>query len=204
MKDWRLIVEKALRIARTPLFVFSELDVEAAVSELVHASTRAKVNGLPVRHWLSLKTQPLPDLLRSWSNAGRSVEVVSEFELLAACAEGVDAEHILVNGVAKHRWLAGWTQPGLRVHFDSLREVRSLLACVKQGQWRIGLRLHVSQEHDPDDPKFGGQFGLTASECAEAYQMLRSAGADVEGFTFICGRTSKHLNCTPRRLTRFV
>ena len=53
------------------------------------------------RHWLSLKTQPVAPLLRWWREQGRPVEVVSEFELRAALAEGFAPENILANGPAK-------------------------------------------------------------------------------------------------------
>ena len=182
MIEWRHIVHAALQVEKTPVFVFSWPHVEEAVQELDQRSKT--VGGLPIRHWLSLKTQPLPELVRSWRRMGRGVEVVSAYELLAARAEGLDVDRILVNGVAKHCWLEGLSQPGLRVHFDSLREVETLCDRASKEKWRVGLRVHVSQEHDPDEPMFGGQFGLTAEECGLAYEHLRRAGVNIEGLHF--------------------
>ena len=68
MTEWKRIVEKALCIARTPVFVFSERQVKEAVAELEEAIRQH--GGLPIRNWLSLKSHPLPELVRSWSRAG--------------------------------------------------------------------------------------------------------------------------------------
>ena len=182
MSDWGPIVSRALQVEQTPMFVFSWPQVEQAIQELHRA--QESVEGLPVRHWLSFKTQPLQCLLKSWREAGRSVEVVSEFELLAARAEGFDVDRILVNGVAKHDWLQRRSERGLRVHFDSMSEIEALRELASEDNWRVGLRVRVSQEHDPDEPAFGGQFGLTADECGEAYEHLRCAGLDVESLHF--------------------
>ena len=164
------------------MFVFSWPHVEQAVQELQLAEESCE--GPPIRHWLSFKTQPLRYLVRSWREVGRNIEVASEFELLAAQTEGFDIDRILVNGVAKHNWLGPHSQRGLRVHFDSVREIEALGELASRDRWRVGLRVHVSQEHDPDEPAFGGQFGLTAEECGEAYDQLRSAGLGVESLQF--------------------
>ena len=182
MDSWDEIVAQALQIEQTPMYVMSWPHVEEALQELMQAG--AVAGGPPVRHWLSFKSQPLPELVRSWRAAGHGVEVVSEFELLAAQAEGFDVDHIVVNGVAKHAWLKPRSQAGLRVHFDSLEEVKALCRVALADRWRIGLRVHVSQEHDPDDPNFGAQFGLNTEECGVAYDLLRSAGLDIEGLHF--------------------
>ena len=125
MTEWIPIIERALQVERTPLFVFSWPRVRQAVDELNQAEH--SVPGLPVRHWLSFKTQPLQQVLRSWHENHGGVEVVSEFELIAARTEGFDVDRLLVNGVAKHAWLGRYSQTGLRVHFDSIDEIDGLL-----------------------------------------------------------------------------
>ncbi|MEI9864213.1 MAG: hypothetical protein WDN00_06605 [Limisphaerales bacterium] len=62
---------------------------------------------------------------------GRPIEVVSEFELRAALAEGFVPENILVNGPAKHHWLPQFDLPGLSVNLDSRAELDALLPCAK-------------------------------------------------------------------------
>lgn len=139
---------------------------------------------LPVRHWLSFKTQPVAPLIRKWRDLGYGVEVVSEYEFRAALKEGFPPAQILVNGVAKHRWLNNYQINGIRVHFDSLSEMESLLFHAKKSKWHVGLRCHVSEEYDPDEPTFGGQFGLLPSEVALASKQLSKAGMQTESVHF--------------------
>ena len=179
MTVWGDIVGRALRIERTPLYIFVWDRVLAAVQELEHHT-----GVLPTRHWLSLKTQPLKPLLNAWRATGRGVEVVSEFELLAARAQGFSTDQILINGVAKHHWLGPHTTPGMRVHFDSTAEIDALKELAVRDQWKVGLRIHVAQEHDPDELSFGGQFGLTRAECHAALSALHKIGLRLEGIHF--------------------
>jgi len=121
---WRRLVRAALsRHSPTPFYVFSALPIAERITELDQAlaaigflsqsrdlpafrsgaaSQRAKII---CRHWLSCKTQPVGPLLRWWRKQGRPIEVVSEFELRAALAEGFVPQNILINGPAKHHWL---------------------------------------------------------------------------------------------------
>ena len=134
MTEWADIVARALKVEGTPIYIFSWPHVEQALRELGVMN-----GGLAIRHWLSAKTQPLPRLFRAWRATGRGIEVVSEFEYLAARAEGYDVDKILINGVAKHHWLAHRDEHGLQVHFDSLAEVDSLKRRAAEGKWRVGF-----------------------------------------------------------------
>src|SRR5438876_1035876 len=69
-----------------------------AFSELSILSTR-----IPVRHWLSLKTQPIRSLLSQWRNLGLGVQVVGEYEVRAAQDGGFSTDFITVNGVGEAR-----------------------------------------------------------------------------------------------------
>ena len=61
---------------------------------------------MPVRHWLSVKTQPVKPLMIAWHREfGLGAEVISLFELLAAREVGFSVDSILLNGMAKHAWL---------------------------------------------------------------------------------------------------
>lgn len=131
-----------------------------------------------------MKTQPLKPLLRRWAERGWGAEVVSEFELRAAIAAGFAPEKILVNGVAKHSWLSRCLIPGLNVHIDSLTETAELAPWARDFNWRIGLRLHLSEEIDPDEPNFGGQFGMTGREARSALHLLQGTGLHVSGLHF--------------------
>ncbi len=112
---WKRLVREALLLSTpTPFYVFSALPIAERIAELdaalTHAGFKSEISNLKsqigLRRWLSCKTQPVAPLLRWWRYQGRPIEVVSEFELRAALAEGFAPENILVNGPAKHHWLA--------------------------------------------------------------------------------------------------
>jgi diaminopimelate decarboxylase len=153
--------------------------------------------GVPVQSWLSFKTHPLPPLVRKWIESGRGVEVVSEVELVAACRFGAASETLLVNGVAKQAWLRRRSMPRLRVHFDSLREIDALLDVAIGDRWRVGVRCQAPDERDARDPRFGGQFGMSAAEAVEALGRLTAAGAHVESMHF-------HLGQHPQSIDAYV
>lgn len=74
--------------------------------------------------------------------------------------------------------------PGLNVHIDSLTEAAQIASWARDFNWRLGLRLHVGEEFDPDEPQFGGQFGMSGSEAREALDLLRGKGLNVSGVHF--------------------
>jgi diaminopimelate decarboxylase len=131
-----------------------------------------------------LKTQPLPALVRWWRKQGFGVEVVSEFEFLAAIKEGFAPEDILVNGPAKHHWLPRVACERLRVNFDSPAEVEALLPLAKRLKWSCGLRLQTRMEFDPEDPQFPSQFGFDAAEAVSVLKKLKRSGIVLETVHF--------------------
>ena len=163
----------------TPFYLLAWEPVEAAVSKLARIRT-----AYPVRHWLSVKTQPVKPLLRRWAERGWGAEVVSEYELRAALAEGFRPEAVLVNGVGKHTWLNRFIPRRLNVNVDSVTEARGIAQLAYDLQWNVGLRLHMRGEFDPDDPTFGGQFGMSFDEAREALALLRHSGVSVVGLHF--------------------
>lgn len=168
---WTGLVAPLLDRLDTPFQVCSVAPLEARLAELERAFA-----GLPVRHWLSCKTQPLRPLLQWWCRQGRPIEVVSEFEFLAARAEGFPAEQILVNGPAKHHWLPRHALPRLHVNFDSVAETQVLAPLARRLHWVTGVRFHTREEHDPEDPAWPTQFGMAPGEMAAAARIWRRAG----------------------------
>jgi diaminopimelate decarboxylase len=178
LRFWKRLVREALRISgSTPLYVFSAKPVAQRIAELDSAFADSK---LPIRHWLSCKTQPIPVLLRWWRERGGDIEVVSEFELRAALTEGYTPDRILVNGPAKHHWLPKLPLRGLSVNFDSANELNALLPLAKTLGWRVGLRICTSQEFDPENPKLPTQFAFTPEEAKAALLKIKRAGVAVE------------------------
>jgi diaminopimelate decarboxylase len=176
---WRALVRPLLKDRSTPFYAFSLVPVRQALAELDR-----HFGHLPVRHWLSFKTQPLRPLLQWWQRDGRPIEVVSEFEFRAALAVGFAPERILINGPAKHRWLSAVARRGLLVNFDSPAEARQLAPLAKRLDWTCGVRLLTREEFDPESPDFATQFGLAPDEAVVAIQELKRANVRLETIHF--------------------
>lgn len=176
---WLRLVQNLLPRAPTPFFLFSVEPVQQALQTLYQ-----NLPGLPVRSWLSAKTQPLPALWQWWKQQGRPIEVVSEFELRAALAEGFPPGHILLNGPAKHHWLPQFHLSHFWVNLDSAAEAAALLPLARQRNWRLGLRLHLGEEHDPENPAYPTQFGLEPRAAAAVLKDLRRHGLEPEVLHF--------------------
>jgi diaminopimelate decarboxylase len=176
---WRRLVRGALERHETPFYLFSTQPLQQALDRL--ESIRP---GIPVRHWLSCKTQPVAPWLRWWRDQGRPIEVVSEFELLAARHEGFPAERILINGPAKHRWLTRYPLRNLSVHLDSWRELDVLPPLARRSNWRLGVRVLTGEEYDFDKPALPTQFGLEPAAAVRALRALLRAQARVESVHF--------------------
>lgn len=214
---WKRLAREALSLfTPTPFYIFSALPVAEKIAELDQALAGAGLQSAPgshqskvhCRHWLSCKTQPVAPLLRWWREQGRPIEVVSEFELRAALAEGFAPQDILVNGPAKHHWLPDIGAPStasarlksqrqragsetgapilreLSVNFDSPAEFAALLPLAKKLNWRCGVRINTSEEFDPENPQFPTQFGFAPDEAVSALRKLLRAKARVETVSF--------------------
>lgn len=193
---WKAHVRDALkRGATTPFYLFSAEPVAEALARIESLHF-----GRPAVHWLSTKTQPLPPLLRWWRAQGRPAEVVSEFEFRLARAAGFDTDTILFNGPAKHRWLPAVSTTGLRVNFDSERELDELLPLAKRDRWRVGLRLLTTEEFDPESPQYPTQFGFTPDEAMVAVRRLKHAGLAVETLHFHLRTNVAEAGCYARAL----
>src|SRR3954454_326411 len=105
---WKSRVVEAVAEVGTPSYISAWAPVQCAVDRL--ASIEAPV---PIRSWLSFKTHPLPSLAQSWLATGAGVEVFSEHELATVLSLGCPADQMLINGVAKHRWLVRLHLPRL-------------------------------------------------------------------------------------------
>jgi diaminopimelate decarboxylase len=89
----------------------------------------------------------------------------------------------------------------LTVHFDSLDEVRELAKVARRLEWHTGIRLHVADEFDPDEPRFGGQFGLSADEARVALDILRAEGVAAESVQFHLRSNVEDVECYRRALS---
>lgn len=184
--DWRERVRRAVEREGTPCYVAAWQPVADALARL-----DAIDSPMPVRSWLSFKTHPLEPLAQRWLRSGRGIEVVSERELVTVRGLGAGVDQILVNGVAKQSWLARRSVPRLRVHFDSAREIATLLPLALEHRWRVGVRVQTPDECDRREPAFRGQFGLAPQEAVDALRTLHGAGADLQSVHVHLGQ-SRH------------
>jgi diaminopimelate decarboxylase len=223
---WQRLAREALSLPTpAPFYIFSALPIGDRIRELDQAlggagfqtgnppSLRSGASSRPpkivCRHWLSCKTQPVAALLRWWRGQNRPIEVVSEFELRAALAEGFEPQNILLNGPAKHHWLpqicgapvsarARFTRKhqragsetgaplwhDLSVNFDSPAEVAALLPLARKLNWRCGVRVNTNEEFDPENPEFPTQFGFTPDEAVTALKKMLRAKTRLETVSF--------------------
>ncbi|HEV2695044.1 MAG TPA: hypothetical protein VG347_19270 [Verrucomicrobiae bacterium] len=190
---WKRLVREALSLSTpTPFYLCSALPIVERITELDTAlvaagfapKTQNPKQKISFQHWLSCKTQPVAPLLRWWREHGRPIEVVSEFELRAALAEGFTPENILANGPAKHRWLPSFNLRGLSVNFDSPAELAALLPLARKFDWRCGIRILTAEEFDPENPQFPTQFGFTSAEATTALKKLMRAKVRIETVHF--------------------
>ena len=178
MVEWSRLGRQARSIVGSPCFIFAERTAIEALATLQRLKSP-----LPLRHWLSLKTQPVARLLRTARQRGLGIEVVSEFELLAALASEVPPAQILVNGVGKQHWLRSHRISGLTVHFDSAAEVRELVGSARALDWRVGLRCAIPQRGAGAEVEWD-QFGMAPDEVCRACDVLGGANVRVEGLHF--------------------
>jgi len=179
---WRDLAMAAIVDFATPFYLFAWEPVLEAIEQLTVLQA-----GLSVHHWYSFKTCPVRPMIRNWNSLGAGIEVVSEYELLACLREGFPPERILVNGVGKHTWLHRHAIPGLKVNFDSSREVVELSRLGQENEWVTGIRSLVPNERDPDEPAFPTQFGLSESEFFDAVNYSRSVGMEPQIVSFHIG-----------------
>src|SRR4051812_36956079 len=154
--QWAERVARAVEHAGTPCYVSAWSPVQDSLARLDAIDAP-----VPVRSWLSFKTHPLPPLAAAWLRSGRGVEVVSERELAIVRALGADVDDVLVNGVAKHSWLPRQSQPRLRVHFDSPRELDALLPLALEDEWRGGLCGGGARGRGSEGPPLPAPVGLS-------------------------------------------
>lgn len=172
----------------TPCYVMSEHHVRAALGSLNTLGL-----GIPLRHWLSLKTQPVARLVHVANQLGLGIDVVSEYELAAVLADGTPGNRILVNGVGKHHWLPRRCIRDLTVHFDSLNEVRALATNARRSNWRVGLRCAIRAPAGGSYSIEEDQFGMSEEEVRVASAALSDEGVGVSGLHFHLHTNVQHV-----------
>lgn len=176
---WLKKIPLLLDRIETPCYVSSFEPIRMALGNLSFLA-----ESIPIKHWLSLKTNPNKRILLEWKNLNLGVEVVSEFELQAALEVGYSPNMILINGVAKHTWITKYNLEKGNLHIDSLTEFFQLKNYIRKNNLNLGLRLHVSNELDPDEPNFHSQFGLEKEEFKSIVILCKKLNIKIKGIHF--------------------
>lgn len=176
------VINEAVNLFGTPFYLLSEHDLRTSVQAI-----RTKTDDLVSRHFFSMKTQPVPHVLRYLLDNDFGLEVVSTNEVHMALELGCKADRLVINGTRKHQWLDATLRGPLCVNLDSLSELEFVVRTASDNGWRIGLRIRVDGEYDPDDTAFMGQFGLIPSEVSQCGQALAQAGMSVDTVHFHIG-----------------
>ncbi len=196
---WRSLVQPLLGRRETPFYLFSVVPIQDALHQL-----KKEFAGSPLRHWLSFKTQPVRPLIQWWRKQGRGVEVVSEFEFLAALQEKFSPDQILVNGPAKQRWLSRHRVRDISVNFDSPVEAEALLPLAQRLNWRVGIRLNTTEEFDPETPAIQTQFGFLRDEATATIKKLRKKKVRLEMVHFHLRTNINNANVYRRALQELI
>ena len=149
---WRKSIHEALAKWPTPFYINAWLPVREAVEQLALLSSL----GVPVRHWLSVKTQPVKPLLMTWRRTRVWRRSHQSLELHAVREAGFRGATSCSTA-----WPSTPGSPsdltGLRVHLDSPTEAQTI-GPERLREHRLGARCHVESGHNPGDPTIGGQF----------------------------------------------
>lgn len=154
----------------TPFFLADKSALNAAIDRV--AAAAAAWDG-PFEIAYSLKTNPLPELLRTVSQRGCWVEVVSSWEFEQALDAGFEPERIVFNGPLKAKGVPSHNLGAQVINIDSVCEAERLasLSDIKNAV-RVGLRVCPDQAA-PSWSRFGLHVG--AGEFDEALSIVRSA-----------------------------
>lgn len=190
----------------TPLYVVNTESLRQAYTAIQRAFQDA---GLDAEVFFSVKTNPLPEVVRYLLKIGAGAEVISEYELQLVQQLGCPAESIIVNGPAKSASLLRLAvETGVRlINVESLGELESLrmVACEAGRPAHIGIRLNpavwtwrfdMSLSSAASTSHFG--FSLHESGWQTALQIAKDdPNLRLDGFHFHLGTGIK--NAAPYR-----
>lgn len=179
--DHNKIIWDSVNKFETPQFLCFESILNKTVLKLKNMKSY-----IPIKHWYSFKTQPVQEYLLSVKKMDMSVEVVSEFEFLAALDCNFSPENILINGVGKWKWVKKINIKNLNYIFDSINDIKNISKLAKKLNWNIGIRLAVRSSRDPDEQIYSGQFGITKKEIPNAIKLLKSNSLTLDIIHFHC------------------
>ena len=152
----------------SPLFVFSEKDIEEKYNKLYNAfSTRYP----KVQFGWSYKTNYLNAICKIFHKLGSIAEVVSEFEYQKARNLGIEGKDIIFNGPYKPKdALTVAVKEGAKIHIDHLFEINDLEEIADELGVTIPVAIRVNMDTGiyPQWSRFGFNY-----DNGEAYEAVR-------------------------------
>ncbi|WP_456382964.1 alanine racemase [Hydrogenimonas sp.] len=161
-------VEELAKKYGTPLFVFSQQEIEEKFHRLKDAFTSRYPH---VAFGWSYKTNYLNAICNIYHKLGSCAEVVSEFEYQKARALGVEGKDIIFNGPFKPKEaLRVAVREGAKIHIDHFFEINDLEEIAEEMNREIPVAIRVNMDTGihPQWSRFGFNY-----ETGEAYEAIR-------------------------------
>jgi diaminopimelate decarboxylase len=182
-RGWNKLIKVAIQKYQAPFYLFDEDIIKKSIDSLQVLENKHT----QIQNWFSFKTTPVKQFIQVLKKYDMGIEVVSEYELLAALQLQYNPSKIVINGVNKHCWLYKYPIKKLNVNFDSINELLKLIRYAKENDWVIGLRYHPKVEVDPDNPNCTTQFGLSSNEINEAQKIIENNNCIISTIHFHIG-----------------
>ena len=154
----------------SPLFVFSQKDIENKYNELYEAFSSRYPE---VQFWWSYKTNYLDAICQVFHNLGSKAEVVSEFEYEKARRLGIEGKDIIFNGPYKPKEaLKKAALEGAKIHIDHLYEINDLedIADEIGKEIPVAIRCNMDTGIYPQWSRFG--FNIDNGEAYNAIKRI--------------------------------
>ena len=137
-------VEELTKKYGSPLFVFSEKDIEEKYKELI---TAFKSRYPKFKLGWSYKTNYLNEICKIYHKLGSIAEVVSEFEYEKARKLGIDGQDIIFNGPYKPKEaLKTAVLEGAKIHIDHWYEINDLEEIAKELDINIPVAIRTNMD----------------------------------------------------------
>jgi len=154
----------------SPLFVFSQKDIEDKYNEFYNAFSSRYPD---VQFWWSYKTNYLDAICQVFHNLGSKAEVVSEYEYEKARRLGMKGEDIIFNGPYKPKEaLKKAVMENAKIHIDHLYEINDLedIADELGREVKVTIRCNMDTGIYPQWSRFG--FNIDNGEAYNAVKRI--------------------------------
>jgi diaminopimelate decarboxylase len=177
----------------SPLYVYDAEEIRRRYRAFVEAFPHR-----PLELHYAIVCNKNPCIVQLLSALGAGVHANTPGDAFCALRAGIPKERIVYSGTNLNQEdFAFLLEHGIRLHLDSLDQLRSLAELRRGGE--VGIRLLI------DDPARPNRIGVTPDELDEALQIAKSQGIRVAGLHMYAGtntrRAARFLECLDRLLT---